>query len=74
MRLKFHSFEFDVWALLKAAFLQFFKRSKQFLNLGNKMLKYGTNQISFKSNEKCWITRFHQKLEIITTKVGKEDF
>ncbi len=55
----------------------------------NKMFDDGTHQISFKIKEKCWrnfklcrpsflyscdVTSFLQKIEIITTKVSKEDF
>jgi len=55
MRLKFHSFEFNIWASMKAVFLHFYKnKSSSFSQAEIQNAEDGTHQISLKISEKCW--------------------
>ncbi len=48
MRLKFNSYEFNTWPLMKAIFLHKKNLPAEIQN------KHGTHKISFRINEKCW--------------------
>jgi uncharacterized protein YccT (UPF0319 family) len=55
MRLKYCSFEFVIWASLKAICLFFVNIKNSFFQKAeNPNVEDGTHQISFKINEKCW--------------------
>jgi hypothetical protein len=56
MRLKFHSFEFDIWALSKEVLRPFFTNENSFLfqQAENLNAADGTHQITFKIDKKCW--------------------